>query len=1135
MAGSQNESKRARYENNERFDATDAQAEGDLRVLREQALVKGLIGGISVAGFSSGQGDSIGTVLQSDAITSPGANQIQLGGGLFVGIDADGLMLVKSTATGALTYSSVPAGQSTLYAYGLDTPSDSAQRFFSPASAPFTEFALGINTRYTLQVGLIAVAGNATISEMPIGGVTHALVALALLGNAAGTVTVTALFNNQLQTVPPIQLAQPAMAIANGGTPGVTTYSYVVVARTRNGAVVRPSNVVTTATGNVVLSALNFNRLSWNAVADALDYIVLRTVGGATQGIIGTVVRSGTNALRFDDTGLTGDGTTVPTTTFGGIVAPTSATDRASSVASLFALSKTEVALIADMKFKGSRSGTAGLQTQANNFRAFDPLRNGIDVVERNSLNVITIGDGVTTFGTLDAVDYANHDVLFSAALALAASTTKTEGQTTVVVKAGTYTLTSGGVVVPSGVRLIGEQPAWPNPSANGMKATIILNGNSLTLSTYSSMERLNIQLKSTAVDGAANLTCSVVLSGHNLVRDCFFTAAYAAGFTASGTSILTTTGASVPDVTIDHCRFLHDSAITAAQVFVNGITLTNASNATIRDCLFYANNMASGAAPATMLTLATCYDVQVRGCKFFSGYGAGVVNAATALAVVSGFQSGYATAIVFHGCEFYGGDDGGNVLAQTPSVFSLRGLYINDSPCVEVTSCSFLNLTNGVYQEGRTSTGATDSTNIHHSRFVNLGVAAFTVTNPTNSALTIGGVQFTDNYLSNMRSGVVVLDTDGAGSFTVTDLTIARNHFRSFGTVDGSSGNAISVTLTGSLSGWSCDQNLFVSVLNTPVYFWVKTAGNDWRISRNVFESCSLVIVGQNAANAWAALIGNGLVDNAASGYGTLKNIRICENQGSTINQNINSGTANSVIAFGADTVTDLHVCDNQFSDINGAIGASQGRGFCVEIRPYAALIGVKIIDNTFGSQNDSSKIGGIRLYAGSNASSASHQWQISRNQIYYRYDNTSTTTGGGALPGWNFLIQLQLGNQSVYHSNLMIDHNQFHFVAASVTTGTFNNHVISITAFDADCVAVLNNQTHISQAGMQFSVTRGATMTVSNGAPLATANSYKIIGNSCASAGSGTDTLFTFNGRLAGAGSPVPTANFVANTSIA
>ena len=123
---------------------------------------------------------------------------------------------------------------------------------------------------------------------------------------ATKTLTVGALAaNNVTATALP---AAGSITVTPQGTTGATTYTYSLQACLADGTCNAAGAASTTTEGNATLSASNFNRLAWSAVAGAASYKVRRDVGGATQGVIW----SGT-ALTVDDTGLAGDGTAKPT------------------------------------------------------------------------------------------------------------------------------------------------------------------------------------------------------------------------------------------------------------------------------------------------------------------------------------------------------------------------------------------------------------------------------------------------------------------------------------------------------------------------------------------------------------------------------------------------------------------------------------------------------------------------------------------------------------------------------------------------------------------------------------------------------------------------------------------------------
>jgi hypothetical protein len=134
-------------------------------------------------------------------------------------------------------------------------------------------------------------------------------------------------------------------SISNLGTAGGTTYTYAIVAYDAVGNTVG-SATGTTTTGNASLSNTNYNQLQWYPSGGALKYCVWRTAGGSSQGSIGCTsalqsrgggfpfgyaVNSGpvTNPYRFNDTGLRGDSTRLPTANTTGQLVSTVATGTA--------------------------------------------------------------------------------------------------------------------------------------------------------------------------------------------------------------------------------------------------------------------------------------------------------------------------------------------------------------------------------------------------------------------------------------------------------------------------------------------------------------------------------------------------------------------------------------------------------------------------------------------------------------------------------------------------------------------------------------------------------------------------------------------------------------------------------------
>jgi len=100
-------------------------------------------------------------------------------------------------------------------------------------------------------------------------------------------------------------LAQPPTpVITNQGTPGSAAYGYKIVAVNERGAT-EASLEGTTATGATTLGTVNYNKLTWTAVAGAIGYEIYRVTGGPNQGLIGVALDG--VATTFNDQGGLGD------------------------------------------------------------------------------------------------------------------------------------------------------------------------------------------------------------------------------------------------------------------------------------------------------------------------------------------------------------------------------------------------------------------------------------------------------------------------------------------------------------------------------------------------------------------------------------------------------------------------------------------------------------------------------------------------------------------------------------------------------------------------------------------------------------------------------------------------------------
>lgn len=128
--------------------------------------------------------------------------------------------------------------------------------------------------------------------------------------------------NGNLQPFQPPSAA-PTPTVTPVGTTGATTNSYKLAAVSYDGVATALGTAGTSTTSNATLSNANYNQLTWTPVADAAYYIIVRTVGGASQGVIGIVPN---NTSVFNDTGLAATQNTSATVYFPTLSAPSAPT-----------------------------------------------------------------------------------------------------------------------------------------------------------------------------------------------------------------------------------------------------------------------------------------------------------------------------------------------------------------------------------------------------------------------------------------------------------------------------------------------------------------------------------------------------------------------------------------------------------------------------------------------------------------------------------------------------------------------------------------------------------------------------------------------------------------------------------------
>lgn len=186
--------------------------------------------------------------------------------------------LAANTGDANYVPSSIPQQQIPLFSYGilqavpLPPSGGSAVTAFAPA-------ATGIPVELNLVQKGNAQALCTTLAAAAIAPGTL------LVADGNGNLTPSLLAT---AVVVPTVTTTPTVVQVAGATAGTTTYTYTISSAAANGVAAAASAGGSVTTGNAVLSTINGNKITWTAVAGVAYYIINRTVGGATQGFVGT-------------------------------------------------------------------------------------------------------------------------------------------------------------------------------------------------------------------------------------------------------------------------------------------------------------------------------------------------------------------------------------------------------------------------------------------------------------------------------------------------------------------------------------------------------------------------------------------------------------------------------------------------------------------------------------------------------------------------------------------------------------------------------------------------------------------------------------------------------------------------------
>lgn len=190
MAGAVSNPKRVRYQAQERFDTSDADA--DSRATRDhmKAWDRAFLSTPRAAGGAAMPGVIIAGFELTLNPTGGTDNKVRVSTNIGVCLDSDGNLIIKPAGTVDIT---LPAGSRQLYAYFIEQQTDDAKRRFLSVNAPYVESTDTIKTTLQGDCGFYVRSGNNTntVAEDTVLGVTTPLCCIGILTNTAGTITCT--------------------------------------------------------------------------------------------------------------------------------------------------------------------------------------------------------------------------------------------------------------------------------------------------------------------------------------------------------------------------------------------------------------------------------------------------------------------------------------------------------------------------------------------------------------------------------------------------------------------------------------------------------------------------------------------------------------------------------------------------------------------------------------------------------------------------------------------------------------------------------------------------------------------------------------------------------------------------------
>ncbi len=278
--------KRVRTQANERLDVADADAVSF--VARE--FLDAHSRAIEAAPRNVGSSTPTGLIVQGFGLTlnptGPTDAKIRVQSAVGVAFDANGRLLIKEA--GVQVDLILSTGNSQIYAYYVETASDSTVRRVISVSSPFAEGSASISTKLKGDVAFFVRTGDQTsiVASDVVNGATTALCFLGVANNSGGAVTMTG-YNGT---------TAPNGAFATNRITTVTTPATLPQANTAGGSITAMHGLVTAALymigqalwkGSVVSPPTTANNFqAWTphtmSVATLSEYLVAGNFVGAS-------------------------------------------------------------------------------------------------------------------------------------------------------------------------------------------------------------------------------------------------------------------------------------------------------------------------------------------------------------------------------------------------------------------------------------------------------------------------------------------------------------------------------------------------------------------------------------------------------------------------------------------------------------------------------------------------------------------------------------------------------------------------------------------------------------------------------------------------------------------------------------